>query len=308
MTSPASPVHMRTRIVEGLTGATGDPKRVMETARACAERCLKAIAEEFAETFAAPIEVEIASVELARFADSRPTADSFGAMTIVAASNSPDALLMSVDADAVSIALCAMLGADEDLPVIPITRPLSSIERDIAGQLCTIFAAALNGSGERSFRLRFPLAPPITGPDLDKQHLRDGPAACVTFALKLGESIGRIGITIPQRVLLEYRGDARSSSKSGAEWRERFSEEVLRSAVSLTATIPLSRMTLAELSHLKVGQVLEMSEHAPKQTKLASRDRTLFLCEFGRLGQNFTVRVIEPFDAKRELVEELLTA
>jgi flagellar motor switch protein FliM len=41
---------------------------------------------------------------------------------------------------------------------------------------------------------------------------------------------------------------------------------------------------------------------------LASRDRTLFLCEFGRLGQNFTVRVIEPFDAKRELVEELLTA
>lgn len=308
MTSPTSPAEMRTQILEGLTGATGDPKRVVEIARACAERSLSAVTAEFEETFSAPVEVEIETVEITRFADARPMEESFGAMVVVASGNSPDALLMTVDAEAISIALCAMFGADDDLPVIPITRPLSPIERDIARQLFTIFATAFNGAGERSFRLRFPLPEPLTGPDLEKQVLRDGPASRVCFTLRLGESTGRLAVTIPQRVLLELRGDARATSRSGSEWRERFSEEVMRSAVALTATIPVGRLTLAELSHLKVGQVLEIPEEAPSQTKLLSRDRILFRCEFGRLGQNFTVRVIEPFDAKRDLVQELLTA
>ncbi len=43
-----------------------------------------------------------------------------------------------------------------------------------------------------------------------------------------------------------------------AEWSARFSEEVMRSGVRVEATIPLSRMTLGELSGLFVGQVLEM--------------------------------------------------
>jgi flagellar motor switch protein FliM len=308
MTSEASPQDMRTRIVEGLTGATGDPARIADAARACGQRCLAAIAPQLVEMLAPAISVECVSVELARFASARPAASTFSAMTIVAADNSPDALLMTADADALAIALCAMFGADEDLPVTPITRPLSPIELDIAAQLFDIFANAFNGSGDRSMRLRFPLPAPITGEEVDKQVMRDGPAASIFFEIALGEARGRVSVTMPQRVLLEHRGEARAESGSGAQWRERFGEEVMRSAVSLTATIPLARLTLAQISHLRVGQVLELETDAPSQTKLSSRDRTLFMCEFGKLGENYTVRVVEPFDAKRELVEELLTA
>jgi len=308
MTSDASHQEMRTRIVEGLTGATGDPERISDAARAYGQRCLAAIAPQLAEMLAPAVSVDCVSVDLARFSSARPAASSFAAMTVVAADNSPDALLMTADAGALAIALCAMFGADEDLPVAPIARPLSPIELDVAAQLFDIFADAFNGSGERSMRLRFPLPAPIAGEEIDKQVLRDGPAASIVFEIALGASRGRVCVTMPQRVLLEHRGEARAEAGSGAQWRERFGEEVMRSAVSLTATIPLARMTLAEISHLRVGQVLELETQAPTQTRLSSRDRTLFMCEFGKLGENYTVRVVEPFDAKREFVEELLTA
>lgn len=308
MTSDASPQEMRTRIVEGLTGAMGDPARISDAARACGQRCLAAIAPQLAEALSPAVAVECVSVELGRFSSARPSASSFSAMTIVAADSSPDALLMTADAGALAIALCAMFGADEDLPVTPIARPLSPIEIDVAAQLFDIFANAFNGSGDRSMHLRFPLPAPITGDEAGRQVIRDGPAALIGFEIALGQSRGRICVTMPQRVLLEHRGEARAEAGTGAQWRERFGEEVMRSAVSLTATIPLARLTLAEISHLRVGQVLEMEMQAPTQTRLSSRDRTLFMCEFGKLGENYTVRVVEPFDAKRELVEELLTA
>lgn len=307
MTNPASTTEMRSQIVERLTGATGDPDRMIEAARALATRCLAEVAPDFEQTFSASTELECGSVEITRFIASRPSADSYSAMTIAAADTSPDALMMTVDAEALAIAVCNMFGADEDLPVIPINRPLSTIELDVAARLFEIFAAAFNGSGERALGIRFPLPNPITGADIGKQIIRDGPAVRVTFELMLGESRGRLSVTIPQRVLMQYRGTAKSQS-SAARWRERFSEEVMRSTVALQATIPLARLTLAQVASLHVGQLLEMPESAPSQTKLSARDQTLFLCEFGKLGQNYTVRVVQPFDAQQDFVEGLLTA
>jgi len=307
MTSPDSPAEMRTQIVERLTGATGDPDRVIETARGCAERCLAEIGPELEQTFSVPIQVECSSVEITRLVASRPVSGSYGAMTIASAETSPDALLMTVDADAIAIAVCGMFGADEDFPVIPITRPLSAIELEVAAKLFETFAAALNGSGDRALGVRFPLPAPIAGEGIDKQVIRDGPAARVTFDLMLGTSRGQLSVTIPQRVLMERRTTGkRQPSASG--WRERFSEEVMRSTVSLQATIPLARLTLNQVSALQVGQVLEMPEHAPSHTKLSAKDQTLFLCEFGKLGQNYTVRIVQPFDAQQDFVEGLLTA
>jgi flagellar motor switch protein FliM len=39
---------------------------------------------------------------------------------------------------------------------------------------------------------------------------------------------------------------------------------------------------------------------------LSARKKTLFVCEFGKLGQNYTVRVKHPFDAAQEFIDGLL--
>lgn len=306
MASSASPADMMTQIVERLTGATGDPDQVTAAARAWADRCLADIVPHLGELFSVPVQVECGEIEIIRFASARPPHDGFGAMTIAAAETSPDALLLAIDPQAVAIAVCGMFGADEDFPVIPITRPLSSIELDIVARLFELFATAFNGTGERSLGIRFPLPVPVVGEDIAKQILRDGPAARVAFDFVLGENRGRLCVTVPQRVLMENRGEAHASASS-AGWRERFSEEVMRSGVSLQATIPLARLTLAQVAELQVGQVLEMPKHAPTQTKLSAKDQVLFLCEFGKLGENYTVRIVQPFDAQKDFVEKLLT-
>ena len=306
MTKPDSHSEMLTQIVEGLTGATADPDRVIETARACADRCLAEFGGAFEQEFSVPVAAECKSIEIARFVSARPAPGGFGAMVIAAADTSPDALLMTIDADALAIAVCGMFGADEDLPVAPIGRTLTTIELEVAARLFELFATAFNGSGARALGIRFPLPAPIAGDDIARRVIRDGPAARVVFEIALGQSRGKVCVTIPQRVLMENRGSATQSSASG--WRERFSEEVMRSSVSLQATIPLARLTLADVASLQVGQLIEMPEQAPTQTRLSAKDQTLFLCEFGKLGQNYTVRIVQPFDAQQDFVEGLLTA
>lgn len=80
----------------------------------------------------------------------------------------------------------------------------------------------------------------------------------------------------------------------------------MRSGVDLQATMPLARMTLGDVASLQVGQLIEFQADAQSQAKLSARQKTLFVCEFGKLGQNYTVRVRHPFDAGQDLMEGLV--
>jgi flagellar motor switch protein FliM len=305
--SNGSPAEMRDLIVERLTGATGDPARVTDAAQALAERCLASVAPAFAEAFPSAVTFECVEVRLSRFAEGRPPERSPWAMTIASSELSPDALLMTMEPDALSLTLAAVFGGDETLPLVPIDRDLSPIEIDLAAQVFDMFARAFNGSGERSLAVRFPLPRPISGADMAKQVIRDGPAVSITFEARLGPNTGRIHVTMPQRVLAQHRGDGAAPSRSGAAaWRERFNEEVMRSAVQLDATMPLATLTLGQVAALEPGQIIELSGSAPTQTKLHAKDKTLFVCEFGKLGQNYTVRITQPFDAQQEFVDGLM--
>ena len=298
---------MRARIVEGLTGAIGDPERVREAARACGERCLANVAEGALETLGESVRFTCVSVELSRFADARPAPGGFGAMAVAPSSTSPDALLMTLDASGMAIVVSGAFGADPDLGATPLSRLPSPIEAEIAGKVFELFAEAFNGSGDRAMKIRFPLPAPMIGEDIDKHIVRDGPAVTIGYAVGFGEGevAGRLEVTIPQRVLSEHRGEA-AASASG--WRERFNEEVMRSTVRLEATVALERMTLGELATMQLGQVLEMPEGAQARTRLSAKDKTLFQCEFGKLGQNYTVRIVQPFDAQQDFVEGLMSA
>ena len=272
MSSTASPSEMRSQIVERLTGAVGDPKDVTDAARSLGERCAPMIADALAPMFATAVGFTCVDVETVRFCDSRPPAGGEHAMTIAAADNSPDALFITLDGNAISIALSAMFGGDPDDTVATLGRAPSAIELDVAAQVMDAVARAFNGSGERSMRIRFPLPAPIAGADIERQVVRDGPAARMDIDLVFGANRGRMTVTMPQRVLLELRGEGRSGAKaSPAAWRERFSDEVMRSAVELEATLPLGTLTLGELARLQVGQVLELTAEAPSQTMLAAK-------------------------------------
>ncbi|HVW54376.1 MAG TPA: FliM/FliN family flagellar motor switch protein [Rhizobiaceae bacterium] len=295
-------------IVEKLVGATGEPARVKGAGRMLAERALSDIMKNLNETLASPVEVVLKSVDLARIADIRPPAGGFQALSVVAAAASADALLMLLDADAIALMVGALFGADPEMPFIPIERELSPTEMEIADMTFRTFALAANGSGQRSLDIRLPLRPSVTGAELQKQVLRDGPAVRIVFVISNGSGSGTLELYMPQRVLLKHRAGAGDPGEkvSSDEWSARFNKEIKRSSVRLDAIIPLDQMTLSAIATLQPGQIIPVPENAPGETRLRARDKTLFVCEFGKLGQNYTVRVKRAYDENREIIEGLL--
>jgi flagellar motor switch protein FliM len=307
MSSPASPAETRAYIIERLVGDTGEPERVIEAARALAERAVLPMLAALNAELAFAVGMEVGNVELARFAGARPDGTGSHAMTIAASESSPDALMMVVDPDAISVVLNALFGGDPDLPITPITRPLSPTETTIAGMIFGKLAEAVNGSGERAFNVRFPLPPAITGAEIAKQIVRDGPGVRVDFSIFSNAGRGRLSLLMPQRVLLKHRGDAVAGAANG-DFGAKFGEEVMRSAVRLEATMPLTRLTLGQIAGLREGQVIAIDASAQSAALLSARNNTLFVCEFGKLGQNYTVRISHPYDATQELMNGLLPA
>lgn len=307
MSSLASPAEMRAYIVERLVGDTGEPDQVIESGRALAERTAAAIASAMEAAVGAPLGVEVKDVSLTRFASAKPQSSAGWAMTVAASASSPDAMVMLLDPAAMARVIDGLFGGDPDLTVPPLARDLSPTEVEVASSVFNAVAESFNGSGPRAFDLRFPLAPPLSGAELVKQALRDGPAVRMDFSLHTKGGGGTLSVMMPQRVLLKHRGDATESAAS-ADWRQRFNDEVMRSSVLLEATMPLATLTLGDLANFKAGDLVELDEGAQETAKLSSRGKTLFVCEFGRLGQNYTVRVRHPFDAGQDFIDGLTAA
>lgn len=302
--------HARSPIVERLVGDTGEPEHIINTARSLGLRALPAIRDSLNEQVSYPIEIELESVNLARMTDAkRPEAEN-DALVVASSATSPDALMLLADSPAISLLISALFGGDPDMRVAPILRPLTTIELELASVVFEATAKALNGSGVRALSIRFPMPAAISGRDLKKLVIRDGPAVRMTFKLLAPSGEGQFIVMMPQRVLLLHRGDgsveAGDEGDQQALWHARFSEEVMRSAVRLEASVPLGRLTLGDLSQLVVGQVLEMPETAPTQTTLSAHKKPLFTCEFGKLGQNFTVRITEPVDQGKDFIDGLM--
>lgn len=308
-TSAGDAAASRNFIVERLIGDTGEPDHIIKAARSLGMRALPVIRDSLNEQVSYPIEIEMESISLARMADARRADVDNDALVVASSATSPDALMLMADADAIALLISALFGGDPDMPMSRITRALTTIELELASVVFEATAKALNGSGVRALSIKFPMPAAMSGKDLRKLIIRDGPAVRIVFSLIAPSGEGRFTVMMPQRVLLLHRGDAvtdMSEEQEEAAWTARFSEEVMRSSVKLDATIPLASMTLGDLSRLFVGQVLEMPETAPTNTRLSARHKTLFTCEFGKIGQNFTVQILEPYDAGKEFIDGLI--
>lgn len=307
MAGLASPAEMRAYIVERLVGDTGEPDRVIESGRAQAERTVAPMLTALEATLGFALNIAVKDVSLTRFASAKPESPTGWAMTVAASAHSPDAMVFLIDPAAMARMIDCLFGGDPDLAVPPIARDLSPTELEVAGSAFNAIAESFNGSGPRAFELRFPLALPAAGAELVKQALRDGPAVRMDFALNTKGGGGTLSVLMPQRVLLKHRGDATEGAPA-SDWKQLFNDEVMRSSITLEATMPLSTMTLGQLAGFKAGDLIELDEGVQESAKLSSRGKTLFVCEFGRLGQNYTVRVRHPFDAGQDLIEGLTAA
>ncbi|MDR7221955.1 FliM/FliN family flagellar motor switch protein [Aminobacter aminovorans] len=308
MNTTASPAEPRDVVIERLLGDTGEPEKVLAAARRLAERAATAVAEAINQALPTSVFVEVGEVKLGRMTDAKAGKGN-QAMTVAPTRLSPDGLVMTFDPQAIAILVNLMFGGEPSRDIAPIDRDLSSIELGVVSLLIQDVARAMNSQGpDGGLGVKLPAPEAITGATMKKHVFRDGPSARIVLTVSTTASRGTLTLTLPQRVLVSDRrpAEVETSAAPTIEWRSRFSDELMRSTVKLEASMPIGRMTLGELTGLEVGQVIELAENTQSNAVIAARGKTLFACEFGKLGQNYTVRIRRPFDSTEETIEGIV--
>lgn len=207
MAGAVSPADARAYILERLVGDTGEPDKVVEAGRKLGKRAVAELGERLNQHLSFPLEFDLERIEISRMAETLVDSGENHAVAVAASATSPDALLVDMDSDCVSLLIGAFLGADPEFPAVPIGRALSEIELEMMATVFQEIADAADGPAS-ALKLRRPVQKAFTGPDIAKHVLRDGPAIRIPLVVRSAKSSGRIVMTLPQRVLLQSLGAA----------------------------------------------------------------------------------------------------
>lgn len=294
----SSPAAMRAYILERLTGDTGEPDAVLDAAHGLSLQLAASLRPGFETRFGTAAGIEPGDCLIARMAHAKP-AEEGAAMLVAPVAQSTEHAVLSLDAEALGLLVALLFGADPAKPAIALSREPTAIELDVAGLLFETLADALDEAGA-PFRFARPLPAPLCGAAMAREALRDGPAVRLVFQFAAG---GTVALFLPQRLVLK-RPDARAGAE--ADWGARIEEELMRSTITLEATMPLGRLTLGAVAEFAPGVVVPIEALGPSSAKISARGRALFSCEFGRLGDNYTLRVNEPFSDAQDFLDTLV--
>lgn len=194
------------------------------------------------------------------------------------------------------IAMIARLLGDTTLPSGEgENRLLSSIESEIAGLLLarvvSVLRCGLKGIGESEPQLSSPYA----SHEYAQQaaDVEDDFAAAIRLHAKLGELDSEIVIVVPQNVLLKttITKPVAQLTDGRPDQDTQLTERVLRSQVDLCARIKLTPLRLGSIARLQPGVTIPFEDIGEISVDMDANGRTMYRCEFGRSGDNYSVKI-----------------
>ena len=123
---------------------------------------------------------------------------------------------------------------------------------------------------------------------------------------------GRSSIAVPQSAIGAMRqAFSRTSSKDASlpdlRWSEQIEREITRASVTLTAVLDERPMRLGEISHFRVGQVVELKATPRTRVHLECDGERMVLCQFGKSNGVYTLRVDDFVDREQEFMNDILS-
>jgi flagellar motor switch protein FliM len=204
-----------------------------------------------------------------------------------------------------------LLGAAAETIEEPADRLLSVIEIDLAGmvfdKISKVLRSAVNAPGgfEPSLSAPFALEARIRPPE-DRP---DEFAAAINMSITLAGITSEFSLIVPQAALLKTKVSTPKPKKQPSkspEWTEQIGDQVRRSQVTLEAKIRLQDLTLRTISKLMAGDVIPFRDSGDVRVEVSANSRELYVCEFGRSGDNYMVRVKDTMNSDDELIRHLM--
>lgn len=206
-----------------------------------------------------------------------------------------------------------LLGALPETIQEPIERPLSQIELDLAvmvyDKIANVLRSGVNAAG--GFEPLLEKAHNAEDrPKPEEDHV-DEYAVTVKLGITLGTVTSEFYLIIPQKALLKtvvtMPKSKNQAGKSKKEWQEQIAEQVRRSQVTLEARIRLDSLTLATVSRLVAGDVIPFRDKGDVMVDVSANGKNLYVCEFGRAGDRYTVRVKDNVSSEDEILKHLMS-
>lgn len=207
----------------------------------------------------------------------------------------------------------ALLGAEPAGIEEPQPRALSQIEIDVAvplfEKIADVLRTAVNAPGGFEAIVERPLnsaSRPKPDPLIEDIH-----AGAIDMTIGFGPVMSTFSVIVPQSVLLKttivFPKGSGQQRKAKAEWTEQLEEQVRRSAVTIEARIRLESLTLETISRLQAGDVIPFHDAQDVRVDVNANGRDLYVCEFGRSGSKYTVRVKDTHGSEQDILRHIMS-
>lgn len=220
---------------------------------------------------------------------------------------------ISCDSPVIITLMEALLGAPPTAIEEPKPRTLSKIELDVAtmvfDKIAEVLKSAVSAAGGFELQLARPYNAterPAADPDVEDVH-----AACINVTIGIGPVLSTFSIIVPQQTLLKTtvvlpKGVGHGRKAKG-EWGEQLEQQIRRSAITLEARINLQSLTLDTISRLQPGDVIPFQDAKDVHVEVNANGRELYVCEFGRSGAKYTVRIKDTHGSENDILHHLMS-
>jgi flagellar motor switch protein FliM len=279
--------------------------------RAVFERAASVCAQEMRNFAVNPPQLTVAGLETGAAAEVFAQHDGAIATAVLHAAGWNTRLLISARRSAVFEIVEMMLGGDGSQPAYAGKRPFSKIETRIAATFFERFAKALGASVASVAATSFALEAASNTVDFDPIGGRN----TAVFAVKLNLDVlgrgGEILVAVPQSAIAAMRQAFSRTSKDALRpdprWSQQIEREITRASVTLSAVLDQRTMRLGEISHLRIGQVLELEATPRTRVHLECDGERMVVCEFGKSNGVYTLRVDDFVDREQEFMNDILS-
>ena len=208
--------------------------------------------------------------------------------------------LMVVDPGAVEVLIGAMFNVnpslDSDAARTIAPRDRTNLETRLLGEyskkLITCLDAAFRTTAP--IDLTFDTFSNIAGGSLLGRN--DQPAISVRYAIKTNAGIFGLLVVLPRNftsalAALYAKGPDPSTIKPDPQWSEGIERGVSQTLLHLSAILDEFTLTLGDVAHLEVGQVLPLSGAGEGRIRIECAERGVFVCMLGERNERYALEV-----------------
>jgi flagellar motor switch protein FliM len=299
--------------IEGLFAGPQDIVAHFPMLRTVLQKAAANWAEELRKVSATVPHAELTAIESGPAGSVFASIENLSAACIVEAVKWNARLIVGIDQECMFAFVDLLLGGDGSEPAPATPRPPTRIELRLAHVAFEQFAYALEGAFAAVAPTQFTAGETANQVSFEVLGRATAPAVAARVRLSALGHEGHLTLMMAQSVLSPMRNELSRAAPPETimpdpAWSEKIQSEVTRANVELIAVLEEQKMTLADIAHFAVGQMLQLTATPDSMVRVECNGERLINCQMGKSKGVYALRVHDFVDQKQEFMEDILAS